>query len=168
MYALFAWLCVSLSTFSSPFENLSTWKITSRDLTFSFLVLFQMQSGANDNINSSAVSKITVKRPLHLSIVFYKWENWEANIFKGWQMLHTYYKWLRRKLCLVTSHHVSCSASWGLSFNHCILHLVSFDRDFQNRSQSAGDSTYFIWKIFTHKTQNKDQNYWAGQLQRRD
>lgn len=42
--ALFAWLCVSLSTFSSPFENLSTQEITSRDLTFPFLVLFHMQA----------------------------------------------------------------------------------------------------------------------------
>lgn len=38
--SLFAWLCVSLSTFFSPFENLPTQEITSRDLTFPFLVLF--------------------------------------------------------------------------------------------------------------------------------
>lgn len=86
---LAAQICVSLSTFPSPFENLSTQETTSGHLTFPFLVLFQMQSGANDNINSGAVSKITVKGPLQLSTVFYKWGNWEANMLKGWQMLPT-------------------------------------------------------------------------------
>lgn len=36
MRVLFVWLCVSLSTFSSPFESLSTQEITLRDLTFPF------------------------------------------------------------------------------------------------------------------------------------
>lgn len=44
MCVLLAWLDVSLSSFSSPFENLSIQEITSRDLTFPFLVLFPMQA----------------------------------------------------------------------------------------------------------------------------
>lgn len=89
MCALFVWLCFCECLFFSLWELVYTrnnikWPHFSTPSS-----ILNVSTQANANINHRAhISKITLKGHLQLSIAFYQWGNWAANMWKVWPMLH--------------------------------------------------------------------------------